>query len=121
MVADGMARGGPKEACKRLADFWRAVSLDGQLPEVQRAVMDRLFSILPMEGWPVQSWFDAVSRFWSPYDLNPLNPIRSRTWSSALSTSMRCARFQVHRCSYRQPTSTPAACVYFRATNSPPT
>ncbi len=73
MVADGMARGGPKEACKRLADFWRAASLDGELPEVQRAVIDRLFSILPMEGWPVQSWFDAVSRFWSPYDLNPLN------------------------------------------------
>src|SRR6266850_3482010 len=73
MVADGMARGGPKEACKRLADFWRAASLDGELPELQRAVIDRLFSILPMEGWPVQSWFDAVSRFWSPYDLNPLN------------------------------------------------
>jgi NTE family protein len=73
MVADGMARGGPKEACKRLADFWRAASLDGELPELQRAVIDRLFSIVPMEGWPVQSWFDAVSRFWSPYDLNPLN------------------------------------------------
>ena len=73
MVADGMAHGGPKEACKRLADFWRAASLDGGLPEIQRAVLDRLFSILPMEGWPVQRWFDAVSRFWSPYDLNPLN------------------------------------------------
>jgi NTE family protein len=73
MVADGMARGGAKEACKRLADFWRAASLDGGLPDVQRVVMDRLFSILPMEGWPVQNWFDAVSRFWSPYDLNPLN------------------------------------------------
>ncbi len=73
MVADGMARGGPKEACKRLADFWRAASLDGGLPDAQRVVLDRLFSILPMEGWPVQSWFDAVSRFWSPYDLNPLN------------------------------------------------
>ncbi len=73
MVADGLARGGPQEACKRLADFWRAASLDGGLPALQRAVIDRLFSFLPMEGSPVQSWFDALSRFWSPYDLNPLN------------------------------------------------
>ena len=73
MVADGLANGGPQEACKRLADFWRAVSLDGELPALQRAVFDRLFSFLPMEGSPVQNWFDALARFWSPYDLNPLN------------------------------------------------
>ena len=33
MLADGLARGGPEEAQKRLADFWRAVSLDGNLPD----------------------------------------------------------------------------------------
>src|SRR5258708_630496 len=44
MVADGFARGGPHEACKRLGDFWRAASLDGNLPHSQRAVIDRLFS-----------------------------------------------------------------------------
>jgi len=78
MVADGLERGGPREACRRLGDFWRAVSLDGDLPALQRAVMDRLFSFLPIEGSPVQAWFDALSRFWSPYDLNPLNinPLR---------------------------------------------
>ena len=32
MLADGLARGGPEEARKRLADFWRAASLDGNLP-----------------------------------------------------------------------------------------
>ena len=37
MVADGLARGGPQEARKRLADFWRAASIDGGLPAVQRA------------------------------------------------------------------------------------
>ena len=36
MFTDGMARGGPAEAKKRLADFWRAVSIDGQLPLMQR-------------------------------------------------------------------------------------
>jgi len=78
MVADGLAHGRPQEACKRLADFWRAASLDGNLPALQRAVIDRLFSFMPLEGSPAQAWFDALSRFWSPYDLNPLNinPLR---------------------------------------------
>jgi NTE family protein len=73
MLADGLARGGPKEAQKRLAEFWRAASLGGDLPPLQRAVVERLFTFLPMEGSPVQAWFDALSRYLSPYDLNPLN------------------------------------------------
>ena len=32
MLADGLTRGGPEEARKRLADFWRAASLGGDLP-----------------------------------------------------------------------------------------
>jgi NTE family protein len=73
MLADGLARGGPAEAQKRLADFWRAASLGGNLPPLQRAVVERLFSFLPLEGSPIQAWFDALSRYLSPYDLNPLN------------------------------------------------
>jgi NTE family protein len=73
MLADGLARGGPKEAQKRLADFWRAASHDGNLPPVQRHALDRLFSFLPLEGSPVQAWFDALSQYLSPYDVNPLN------------------------------------------------
>jgi NTE family protein len=73
MLADGLARGGPDEAKKRLADFWRAASLGGDLPPLQRAVVERLFTFLPMEGSPVQAWFDALARYLSPYDLNPLN------------------------------------------------
>ena len=78
MLADGLARGGPEEARKRLADFWRAASLDGNLPALQRTVVDRLFSFTPYEGSPVQAWFNAVARYMSPYDLNPLNinPLR---------------------------------------------
>ena len=78
MLADGLARGGPEEARKRLADFWRAASLDGKLPALQRGVVDRLFSFTPYEGSPVQAWFNAVARYMSPYDLNPLNinPLR---------------------------------------------
>ena len=78
ILTDGLARGGAPEARKRLADFWRAASLDGDLPDLQRSVVDRLFSFTPYEGSPVQAWFDAVARYMSPYDLNPLNinPLR---------------------------------------------
>ena len=73
MLADGLARGGPEEARKRLAEFWRGASADGNLPRVQRAVIDRLFSFLPFEGSPVQAWLDVLTQFVSPYDFNPLN------------------------------------------------
>jgi NTE family protein len=73
MLADGLARGGREEAQKRLADFWRAASSTGNLPGTQRAVMERLLSFTPLEGAPVQAWINAVSRYFSPYDVNPLN------------------------------------------------
>jgi NTE family protein len=73
MLVDGLIRGGRDEARKRLADFWRAASLGGDLPELQRNAVDRLFSFLPLEESPVGLWFKAVSRYLSPYDLNPLN------------------------------------------------
>jgi NTE family protein len=77
MIADGLARGGPEEARKRLAEFWRAASAGGDLPPLQRAVTDRLFSLLPF-ATPVQGWFEAMTRYFSPYELNPLNinPLR---------------------------------------------
>src|SRR5262249_21330607 len=73
MLADGLARGGPEEARRRLADFWRATSLGGNLPDGQRKAVDRLFSFLPFEDSPLGIWFNAVSHYLSPYDFNPLN------------------------------------------------
>jgi len=73
MLADGLSRGGREEAQKRLADFWRSASSTGNLPVLQRAVMERLLSFTPLDGTPVQAWFNAVSRYFSPYDVNPLN------------------------------------------------
>ncbi len=61
MLADGLARGGPKEAQKRLADFWRAASLGGDLPDLQRRAVDRLFSFMPLEDTPVGIWSDDLS------------------------------------------------------------
>jgi NTE family protein len=73
MLADGLKRGGPDEARKRLADFWRAASVGGDLPPLQRAVSDRLFSLLPNQDSPTYDWLNAWSKYLSPYDLNPLN------------------------------------------------
>jgi len=69
MLADGLTRGGPTEARRRLADFWRAVSVDGHLPDLQRGVVERLFPLLRRD----LPWLGAVSTLLSPYDFNPLN------------------------------------------------
>ena len=73
MLADGLARGGPQDARKRLADFWRAASFGGNLPDLQRGVVERLFSFMPRPSAAVPPWLGAFSQLWSPYDLNPLN------------------------------------------------
>jgi len=73
MLADGLKRGGVDEARKRLSDFWKAASLGGDLPPVQRAVLNRLFSLLPGADSPTLDWLTAWSRYLSPYDVNPLN------------------------------------------------
>jgi len=71
LLADGLAQGGSEGARERLADFWRAASLGGSLPELQRAVVERLFPLLPQRA--TLPWFGDLARFLSPYDLNPLN------------------------------------------------
>jgi NTE family protein len=73
MLADGLVRGGPEEARKRLAEFWRAASLGGNLPEMQRRAVDRLFAFWPIEDTPVGLWMQSLTRYLSPYDFNPLN------------------------------------------------
>ena len=73
MLADGLKRGGPAEARKRLRDFWNAASLGGDLPPVQRSVFSLLFSLLPSHDSPTLDWLTAWSRNLSPYDFNPLN------------------------------------------------
>jgi NTE family protein len=66
MLADGLARGGAQDARKHLADFWRAASFGGHLPELQRGVVERLFSFVPRPGAAVPPWLGAFSQLWSP-------------------------------------------------------
>ena len=51
---------------------WRAASFGGALPELQRVIIERLFAFVPRPGVPMP-WLGTLSRYWSPYDLNPLN------------------------------------------------
>jgi NTE family protein len=69
MLADGLVRGGPEEARKRLADFWRAASIDGSLPGFSRHFVDQLAAA----SVPMKTWLNSMGRFLSPSHMNPLN------------------------------------------------
>lgn len=71
MLADGLIRGGPEEARKRLADFWRAASVDGNLSSVQRQVVEHLFMANSFASAPMKSWLQSMGV--SPGHMNPLN------------------------------------------------
>ncbi len=72
MLADGLIRGGRDEARKRLADFWRAASIDGQLSDVERQMVE-FFRANPLAGMPMKSWMQSMGRFLSPRHIDPLN------------------------------------------------
>jgi NTE family protein len=78
VLACGLAAGGPGQARERLSDFWRAVSLDGELPPGQRALVDVFLGAWGFGSNRNNGWLDLASRFVSPYDFNPLdiNPLR---------------------------------------------
>ena len=122
MLADGLARGGRAEAQKRLVDFWRAVSSTGDLPPLQRAVVERLLSFTPLEGSPVQAWLDMMSRYFSPYDFNPLNlnPLKD-LFERFVDFERRASPLPICRSSFRQRTCRPAASVFSRGRRSLPT
>ncbi len=78
MLADGLAGGDAEEARKRLAEFWRAASFGGALSDAQRDAIERLFAFVPRHS-SAAPWLGALTRYWSPYNLNPLNinPLKS--------------------------------------------
>ncbi len=78
VVADGLREGGPDGARKQLLQFWRAVSLDGQLDKAQRKLFDVYMGAFDPLKFSASLW-QSASSFMSPYDFNPLdiNPLRS--------------------------------------------
>ena len=77
MLADGLTRGGPQEARKRLADFWRAASVDGGLSGVQRRVMEQLLLAHSFASAPMKTWLRSmgIAPSVNPLKINPLKPL----------------------------------------------
>nr|WP_281503059.1 patatin-like phospholipase family protein [Ancylobacter crimeensis] len=73
VLATGFAKGGNEGAREALAHYWRAVSRDGRASPLQRTLLDRLLGNWSLNSNPAYLTFDVMSRFLSPYDLNPLN------------------------------------------------
>jgi NTE family protein len=74
VLADGWIEGGPDGARRKLAAFWKAVSVDGSLNEAQRGLFDTLFYPSPLNGFGIGNfWLGLFRQNASPYSLNPLN------------------------------------------------
>ena len=78
ILADGWIEGGVDGARTQLEAFWRRVSRDGGLTDLQRTLFDRYLGFWCPDGSPAHLWLDTWTRSASPYETNPLdiNPLR---------------------------------------------
>jgi len=78
VLADGWQRGGRAGAREALEAFWRAVSQAAMFSPMQRSPLDRLLGNYSLDRSPGYLFAEAMSRIFSPYELNPfgLNPLR---------------------------------------------
>jgi NTE family protein len=78
VLAMGMARGGREGAKRELEGFWHDIADAGHWGPFQRSPIERFWFGWNAENSPGWLFFDALSRFLSPYQLNPLNfnPLR---------------------------------------------
>ncbi|WP_416049581.1 patatin-like phospholipase family protein [Cupriavidus basilensis] len=80
VLAYGLASGGPEGARQALEACWRKVSDCAKLSPLQPTWLDRLMGAGGnMEMSPAWMMFDHLTRFYSPYQLNPcnLNPLQN--------------------------------------------
>ncbi len=77
-VADGLTAGGPDEARRRLAAFWRGISELAGIGPWLRAPSTVMGGGWSLDGSPTYWAFDFAKRALSPYQFNPLNvnPVR---------------------------------------------
>ena len=78
VVADGIVRGGGEAAREGLEEFWSAVSYGASFSPVRRSPLDILFGKWSLDWSPGYLTMEVLSRFFTPYDFNPLdiNPLR---------------------------------------------
>jgi NTE family protein len=74
----GFVEGGPRVAREKLELFWRRVSDAGRLSPLQRNPVDVMLGRWTLDSSPLFIATDLMSRFISPYDMNPqgVNPLR---------------------------------------------
>jgi NTE family protein len=77
VYADGLREGGPERARAQLAEFWRTISVDGEMSQAQRDLCDIVFGFIDpfkLRGKLTQN----ATAYFSPYEFNPLdiNPLR---------------------------------------------
>ena len=80
VLADALSEGkGDREhARERLTAFWKAIADAGQMWSPVRPMHDLFGRALPVEQSPFYWMFEAMTRLFSPYQLNPFNfnPLR---------------------------------------------
>lgn len=78
VMAYGLATGGAEGGRNALRQFWQRISQAGRYSPLQPSAIDRLFRPGGMDFSPSYLMFDALSKVFSPYQLNPLNlnPLR---------------------------------------------
>jgi NTE family protein len=78
VLAYGLATGGNAGARAKLREFWTRVGQVAAGSPLQPSWLDRATSPGAMDRSPMWLWFDAMTRFLSPYQFNPLNhhPLR---------------------------------------------
>jgi NTE family protein len=78
ILADGLAAGGPQAAKELLHHFWRKMSETTSSSIIAPSFLDQMNPRFGLEHSPGYVMVDIISRFMSPYQLNPLdiNPMR---------------------------------------------
>ena len=77
-LADGFTAGGAEGAREKLENFWRTMSDAAKNSPIKRAPIDVMMGYWSLDrSWGYHA-MDAMSRMFSPYQLNPLNmnPLR---------------------------------------------
>lgn len=79
VFAYGMLKGGPDKAIQLLEQFWRKVSDSGRFGAFAASnTMDQFLGPMKMMASGAFASFDMMSKYFSPYQLNPLglNPLK---------------------------------------------
>ena len=79
VTAYGLMLGGNQGARQALRSFWEAVAYAGTWSIMQPSPLDRMISPGCLDYSPGWVLMDALSRVWSPYQMNPTNyhPLRA--------------------------------------------